>query len=86
MSRRPGLGKRWFERYQNDVYPKDFITHQGKKFRSPKYYDNIYDVTEPKKFAKVKRKRLINMKKYADNNTPARLRVRERVLGSKNKD
>ncbi len=85
MSRRPGIGRRWFEQFESDVFPKDFITHGGKKFKSPKYYDNIYDATEPDKFRAIKEKRLKKMAEKADNNTQKRLNVRERVLIARNK-
>jgi len=39
MSRRPGIGSAWFDKYSSDVYPKDFTTVNGKKFKPPKYYD-----------------------------------------------
>lgn len=41
MSRNPAIGKRWFEKYKNDVYPKDFTTWDGRKYRAPKYYDKL---------------------------------------------
>ena len=37
MSRRPGIASDWFEQYQDDLYPKDFITVRGKKMSVPKY-------------------------------------------------
>jgi len=83
MSRRPGIGKRWFEKFKEDIFPKDFITHDGQKFRSPRYYDKIYDTFCPVDFKNIKRKRLTNGVKYADNNSSRRLRVREKVLDSR---
>lgn len=41
MSRRPGIGKTWFEKYKDDVYPNDFVVMRGKKCRLPKYYDKL---------------------------------------------
>ncbi len=77
MSRRPGIGKRWFEKYYGDIFPKDFITHQGKKWKTPAYYDKLYDSIEPEKFKEIKEIRVDNMKACHENNTDARLRVRE---------
>ena len=85
MSRRPGIGKRWFDQFKRDLYPKDFVTHKGKKFKTPKYYDGIYDVIEPEKFQEIKEKRLDKIKKYQSNNTPSRLRVREKCQKARNK-
>ena len=61
MSRRPGIGKEWFEKYKDDVYPDDFIvTISGKgkarKVRPPKYYDKIFDLEDPKELEKIKEK------------------------------
>ena len=78
MSRRPGIGKRWFDQFKSDLYPKDFITHQGRKFKTPKYYDGIYDDIEPEKFEEIKNKRLDKAKRHKSNNTQSRLNVREK--------
>jgi hypothetical protein len=39
MSRRPGLGLPWYEKFKGDVYPKDFFTLRGIKMQPPLYYD-----------------------------------------------
>ncbi len=39
MSRNPGLGKKWIEKYKTDVYPSDEIIVNGKPARPPRYYD-----------------------------------------------
>lgn len=38
MSRRPGLGSGWFDRYQSDAFPSDFLVVDGHKVKPPKYY------------------------------------------------
>lgn len=86
MSNRPGLGSRWFEKYAGDVYPKDFITVAGFKFKTPKYYDSLYDITEPMKMARVKRKRKLASIKDAANNTGRRLKARAAVARAKAKN
>ncbi len=44
MSRRPGIGAPWLERFQQDVYPSDTVVlRDGLKLRPPKYFDNLYD-------------------------------------------
>lgn len=83
MSRRPGIGKNWFERFKDDAFPKDFITHRGKKFKVPAYYDKLYDSVEPENFHKVKIKRLTSAEKHADNNTMWRLDVRRKCQEAK---
>ena len=35
MSRRPGLGSAWFEKYGSDAFPSDFLIVDGRKVRPP---------------------------------------------------
>lgn len=79
MSRRPGIGKPWFEKYKTDVYPKDFVTVREKKMKPPKYYQKLYEHTDPSEFDKIKMKRKKKAKENALDNTPERLHVKETV-------
>lgn len=38
MSRRPGLGASWFERFKGDAFPSDFLVVDGRKVPVPGYY------------------------------------------------
>lgn len=38
MSRRPGLGAKWFDRYSGDLFPSDEVVIDGRKYRPPGYY------------------------------------------------
>ncbi len=79
MSRRPGIAKSWYEQYKEDVYPKDFVTVGGKKFKPPKYYDEIYDSEYPEEMKKVKIKRVAAKKERADDDSIVRSIVKLRV-------
>lgn len=79
MSRRPGIGKGWFDKFEGDVYPKDFITMNGKKLSAPKFYDRLFEITNPDEFKKIKLRRKTEAKKREDNNTDDRLITRQRV-------
>lgn len=57
MSRMPGIGKPWFDEFGHDVFPKDFVTINGCKFKPPRYYDNLYARENPFDFALIKEKR-----------------------------
>jgi len=58
MSRRRGLGYSFIQKYMSDVYPHDYIPMKGNfVLRPPKYYDNLYDLTNPEMFLKIKEKR-----------------------------
>jgi len=79
MSRRPGIGKNWFEQYREDVFPGDFVVLKGKKLKPPRYYDKLYDVFSPTAAIKVKNNRKALAQNHAGNNTHDRLLVREEV-------
>lgn len=80
MSRRPGIGQGWLEKYKYEPYPDDFVVINGKKMRPAKYYDRQYEVAYPSDYESLRGQRVRNAKKHAENNTPARLKVREQVL------
>lgn len=85
MSTRPAVGKRWFEKYQADYFPSDFIVVEGKKHPVPSYYFKLLkkgEETEADKIKKARIKRKIDRKIIA-NNKPDRLTVRETVARSK---
>lgn len=85
MSRRPGVGSHWFDKYKSDVYPSDFIIMNNKKMRPPKFYDRSYELTNEKEFNRIRGTRIRASKKHAENQTPARLVVREKVQDLKTK-
>ena len=39
MSRRPGIGATWLEKYKADVYPHDYVVINGHKVKPPRFYD-----------------------------------------------
>lgn len=79
MSRRPGIGKKWFDKFKSDVYPKDEVVVIGRgKMRPPKYYDAQFELLYPAEMENIKAKRIRGSKKFADNNTPERLAVRKK--------
>lgn len=79
MSRRPGIGKPWLEKFGSDVYPSDFVVIGGKKMRPPKYYDLSFEIEDPSMMAMIKAKRKRQVKENALNGTWERLRVREEI-------
>lgn len=79
MSRRPGIGKPWFDKFGGDVYPDDFVVLRNKKMRPPRYYDFLIGQEDQEKLDRIKRRRKINARQHSENNTPARLKVREKV-------
>lgn len=59
MSRKPGIGKNWFDKYASDVYPADrVILEGGQKSRPPRYYDNLRKENFPDEIEKIKIERM----------------------------
>ncbi len=85
MSRRPGIGKTWLEKYINDVYPMDeVITNNGNKLRPPQYYDQQLEKQNPQLLQELKiqrRAKLTPEKLSGLNNT-----AREKILMAKAKE
>lgn len=83
MSRKPGIGREWLRKFQTDVYPDDFLIINGSKIKPPKYYDSQYEIEYPDDYKQVRLQRSKSAKHKADDNTPDRLKVREKVQQSK---
>lgn len=66
MSRRPGIGRPWFEKFRSDVYPSDQVVLRGRAMRPPKFYDSLFEVAYPSDFAKVKARRRKSGLKYKE--------------------
>lgn len=78
MSRRPGIGKPWLDKYTSDVYPHDRVVLRGQLMRPPKYYDSLFELANPEVFDDVKESRRRKQVTCAKDNSFDRLRVRER--------
>jgi len=79
MSRRPGIGREWFEKYSSDVYPKDYFTVRGVKHKPPRYYDNVMEGLNPELLRKVKNKRTEVSIKKSEEDGVTRIFEREKV-------
>lgn len=77
MSRRPGIGKQWLERFTEDVFPCDNVVIRGKVMKPPKYYDRVFEVDNPEIFSKLKRIRKEKGVEMAEKEPESRLAVRE---------
>lgn len=83
MSRRPGLGTAWFDKYGIDAYKWDSVIMNGMEVRPPRFYDGKYEILEPDKLARLKVQRRRKAAVYRADNTTRRLRVREVVALAK---
>lgn len=79
MSRRPGIGAGWYERFKADVYPSDFVVRAGRRMRPPKAYDRYLEREDLELSDSIRSARVRESRRWAENNTKARLAVREEV-------
>lgn len=79
MSRRPGIAARWYDEFESDVYPDDFVVLRNKKMRPPKYYDRLLERTRPYEYEQIKLAREVKAALHCEDQTDARLKVRESV-------
>jgi len=83
MSRNPGLGHTWYQRYKTDVYPGDFVVQKGTKFRPPAYYDSLLEEDDPEMWADIQKKRQAIVRNSDDYQAEHRLKAKEEVLAAK---
>ncbi len=84
MSRRPGIGKTWLDKYGlSDVYPFDEVIVNGQACRPPSFYDYVLEKEDPAALAAIKAKRIKLGRRHRANNTPERLAVREEIAERK---
>lgn len=76
-----GIGKTWFDKFRNDLYPKDF-THlsNGILVRPPKYYDKLLERVDPVMLESIKQSRMDHMAANVNELTVDRLRQKRVCL------
>lgn len=75
MSRRPGIGRGWIEKFVSDVYPSDEVISRGRPAKPPRYYDSYFGTQDPDGLLEVQKER--TRRRDRENETPERLSVRE---------
>jgi len=78
-----GIGRDWFRKFRSDVYPDSFVVHQGQTYKPPRYYDQLLEAADPEMLQDVKAGRYESSVKARPNNTPSRLKVREKIAQSR---
>lgn len=76
MSRNPGIGRPWLDKFQADIHPDDFVIVNGRKTPVPRYYTKQLASSAQ---ADIKKSRKEKASKNWRNNTSTRLAVREEV-------
>lgn len=75
MSRRPGLGTGYLEKYGDELLIHDSVVFSGREMRPPRFYDAKLALRDPVRMDAIKVERSRNIK--PSENTTKRLRVRE---------
>lgn len=79
MSRRPGIGAAWMEKYHSDIYTTGKAVVRNAKTNPPRYYDKIYKKIDELALEGIQYARLVEAMAQAHDNTPERLLVKEEV-------
>lgn len=79
MSRRPGIGKKWFDKYHKDCYPKDFTMIRNIRCKPPKYYDSLLREHHEELYDDIKAQRELKALEQHEENSPERLKAKEAV-------
>lgn len=66
MSRRPGIGKPWLEKFNEDTWKSDSIVMRGIEMKPPTYYSKLLELTDKSKHDTIKWKRKAKAKLNAE--------------------
>lgn len=80
MSRRPGIGGHYYEKYGQEVRDNDSVVIDGREVRPPRFYDVKSEAIDERAMVRVKRKRKLMAVLNKSDNTPERLRVKEELV------
>jgi hypothetical protein len=77
MSRRPGIGSTFYDRYKDQIYTHDYTVINGKHMKPPLYYDRKYKEEEPRKFRSIQANRFKKARENEDFENLDRLYEKE---------
>ncbi|AKI26892.1 replication protein VP4 [Gokushovirinae Bog8989_22] len=80
MSRRPGIGKAFYDKYCQIIYRDDSVYFKDSPLPPPRYYDRLYELDHPSHFVSLRRQRVRKAIKYSVDNTRDRLSVKLELL------
>lgn len=79
MSRRPGIGSDYYERFGQEVRDHDSVVINAREVRPPRFYDTRTAARDPALFDLIRKKRRKTALLFKADNTPERRRVKERL-------
>lgn len=80
MSRRPGIGSDWFDKYGRHAYQFDSVIFKNAEMKPPRYYDLKMEAIDADMMAAIKKQRRLAALSSREDNTRARRHVKEEVL------
>lgn len=80
MSRRPGIGSGYYDRFGTEVRDHDSVVIDGKEVRVPRFYDVRTRKANEERYEVLKAKRKLEAVKNKSDNTVERLDVKERIM------
>ncbi len=85
MSRRPGIGKKWYEEFKTDIWPSDEvpIPGYGMHQKVPRYYEQIFRSEDPAGHEGIKKLRRKFKEEHGEDYSPQRLMDRYKVQKAK---
>jgi len=66
MSRRPGIGASWFNKFRADVFPRDRVVMRGREMVPPPFYDKLLAKVDPELHSIVKERRVEEAERAAE--------------------
>lgn len=85
MSRRPGIGATWYEKYKDETWASGKIIMREHETEPPRYYKEKLKIENPELFNELKSEKMKSAFKHREDTTPERLIIRERVVKKKQK-
>lgn len=80
MSRRPGIGAWWYDRFAGDLFPFDHAVQCGQEYKVPRYYLEKYKLTaDAGAVEEMMYGRFLRAEERREDSTPERRAVREEV-------
>lgn len=81
MSRDPGIGRWWYDRYVADCFPRDEAIQDGKAYKVPPYYWRLYkEHGDAGVVEEIEYRRFLKAAENKEDSTPERRAVREEVM------
>lgn len=79
MSRRPGIGAGWLEKWGiSEVYRDDTVVMRGKEMMPPPFYDKLLEAADPALFERIKKQRVRASKAFAEGEDSRSRRLMDR--------